>query len=72
MVCNVTDPQLASPVKTLWGAFPGHAMFAFIYDEYLHHRGQLYAFVRTYGIQPVLVWDFDNNAAEFQPAKVTA
>ena len=70
---SVTDPQLASPVKTPWGeTYPGHFMFAFINDEYLHHRGQLYAFIRTYGIEPVMLWDFDNNAAEFQPAKVTA
>jgi uncharacterized damage-inducible protein DinB len=68
---SVTDPQLGAPVKTPWGdTFPGHAMFGFIYDEYLHHRGQLYAFVRTYGIEPVMVWDFDHNAPEFQPESV--
>lgn len=65
---SVTDPQLGAPVRTPWGeTYPGHAMFGFIHDEYQHHRGQLYAFVRTYGIEPVMVWDFEHNAPEFQP-----
>jgi uncharacterized damage-inducible protein DinB len=67
---SVTDPQLGAPVKTPWGdAFSGHEMFGVIYDEYLHHRGQLYAFVRVFGIEPVMVWDFEHNAAEFQPGQ---
>jgi uncharacterized damage-inducible protein DinB len=70
---SVTDPQLGSPVKTPWGdTFPGYAMFGVIYDEYLHHRGQLYAFVRTYGIEPVMVWDFEHSAPEFRPGTITA
>jgi uncharacterized damage-inducible protein DinB len=70
---SVTDPQLGSPVKTPWGdTFPGYAMFGFIHDEYLHHRGQLYAFVRTYGIEPVMVWDFEHSAPEFRPGTITA
>ena len=65
---QVTDAQLAGLVKTPWGEpFPGAAMIGFIHDEFLHHRGQLYAFVRTYGTEPVMVWDFDHNAREFQP-----
>lgn len=63
----VTDVQLGAPVKAPWGVFPGAAMYGVTHDEYLHHRGQLYAFVRTYGIEPVMVWDFDNNAPEFKP-----
>ncbi len=70
---SATEPQLGSPVKTPWGdTFPGHAMFGIIADEYLHHRGQLYAFVRTYGTEPVMVWDFEHNAAEYQPRTVPA
>ena len=65
---KLTDLQLARMVKTPWGGeFSGAAIVGFIYDEYQHHRGQLYAFVRTYGIEPVMVWDYDHNAAEFQP-----
>jgi len=64
----VTDAQLAAMVNTPWGdSFPGFVMFGFISDDYLHHRGQLYAFVRTFGIEPVMVWDFEHSAPEFQP-----
>lgn len=63
-----TDAQLAGMVSTPWGeSYPGFAMFGFISDEYLHHRGQLYAYLRTFGIEPLMVWDFDHSAPEFQP-----
>ncbi len=64
---KVTDVQLGGTVKASWGAYPGSKMYEFLHDEYLHHRGQLYAFVRTYGIEPVSLWDFDHNAEEFRP-----
>ena len=42
-----------STVSTPWGdSFPGVVMFGFLYDEFLHHRGQLYAYARTFGIEP--------------------
>jgi len=28
---------------------------------------QLLAFVRTFGLEPVMLWDFDHNAPEFRP-----
>ena len=63
-----TDAQLAGMVSTPWGAtYPGFAMFSFVADEYLHHRGQLYVFLRAFGIEPLMNWDFANNAPEFQP-----
>jgi uncharacterized damage-inducible protein DinB len=66
----VSDAQLSAMVGTPWGtAFPGFAMFGFIADEQLHHRGQLYAFLRTFGTEPVMVWDFEHNAPEFQPSQ---
>ena len=65
---EATDAQLNAMVSTPWGkSFPGFAVYGIITDEYLHHRGQLYAFVRTFGIEPVKMWDFDHNALEFQP-----
>ena len=63
----LTDAQLNALIQTPWGEpFPGFAIVGFIHDEYLHHRGQLYAYVRVFGIEPVMMWDFDNNAPEFQ------
>ena len=65
---DVTDAQLAGMVTTPWGAqYPGAVMFHLLSDEYLHHRGQLYVFLRAFGVEPVMNWDFDHNAAEFQP-----
>jgi len=67
---SVTDVQLGAMVTTPWGhAFPGFAMFGIVQDEFLHHRGQLYAYLRVFGITPVMNWDYDHSAPEFQPAK---
>jgi uncharacterized damage-inducible protein DinB len=64
----VSEAQLAGIVNTPWGdPFPGFAMFGIVTDEYLHHRGQLYAFVRALGMEPVMVWDLEHNAPEFRP-----
>lgn len=69
---EVTDAQLSGMVSTPWGdTFPGFVMFGFASDEYLHHRGQLYAFLRVFGIEPVMLWDFDHSAPEYQPQHAT-
>jgi len=36
-------------------------------DEFLHHRGQLYAFARACGVEPPFMWGFADNAPEFRP-----
>lgn len=65
---SITDAQLAADVKTPWGmSMPGGYVMTVIRDEYFHHRGQLYSYIRTYGQQPPMMWDFANNASEFQP-----
>ena len=65
----ITDAQLAADVKTPWGmSMPGGYVMTVIHDEYFHHRGQLYAFVRTFGVTPPMMWDFANNAPQYQPA----
>lgn len=64
---SVSDAQIAAMVKTPWGDFPGLAMYSIATDEFIHHRGQLYAYLRAMGIEPPMVWSFEANAAEFQP-----
>jgi len=65
---TVTDAQLQAQVKTPWGMdMPGWMCASVICDEYLHHRGQLYAFARALGIEPPMVWDFEHNTGEFAP-----
>lgn len=67
-VKSLTDAQLQAMVKTPWGMdFPGHVCATIVYDEHLHHRGQLYAYLRALGVEPPFMWDFENSAPEFQP-----
>jgi uncharacterized damage-inducible protein DinB len=69
----LSDEKIAGVVKTPWGhSFPGFVCVSIIYDEHLHHRGQLYAFLRQLGIEPPFLWDFENNAPDFQPRPAAA
>jgi len=72
-VRSLSDEKLAGLVKTPWGeSFPGFVCVQIIYDEHLHHRGQLYAFLRQLGVEPATMWDFEHNAPEFQPRAAAA
>jgi uncharacterized damage-inducible protein DinB len=67
-VTAITDQQLASDVKTPWGmSFKGHIAFGITHDEFIHHRGQLYAYLRALGGEPPMLWDFEHNEPAFQP-----
>jgi uncharacterized damage-inducible protein DinB len=64
----ITDANLLATVKTPWGFdMPGSACMSVVTDEYFHHRGQIYAFVRQLGGAPPMMWDFEHNSAEFGP-----
>ena len=47
--------------------FPGFVAISVIQDELLHHRGQLYVYLRAMGREVPKMWDFAGNAPEFQP-----
>jgi uncharacterized damage-inducible protein DinB len=65
---SITDAQLQEPVKTPFGfSLPGGVLLHMQKDEYLHHRGQLYAFARALGVEPPMIWDFANNEPAFRP-----
>ena len=66
-VAKLTDAQLAASVKTPWGEMKASVMIGSVQEEYLHHRGQLYAFLRQLGVEPPVSYDFDANAPEFRP-----
>lgn len=67
-IAGLTDAQLAAMVKTPWGmSMPGHVCVQVIRDEFTHHRGQLFTFVRALGQDVPMMWDFEHNAPEFQP-----
>jgi len=66
---TVTDAHLSASVKTPWGfEMPGSMAWTVINDEYLHHRGQLYAYLRALGQDVPMMWDFEHNAPEYRPA----
>ena len=67
------EERITGSVKTPWGmSFPGFICVQIIYDEHIHHRGQLYAFLRQLGVEPPSMWDFEHNAPEFQSRTAAA
>jgi uncharacterized damage-inducible protein DinB len=68
-VAATGDAQLKAMVPTPWNmTFPGWVGFNILNDEFLHHRGQLYAYARMCGVEPPFIWGFGENAPEFRPA----
>jgi uncharacterized damage-inducible protein DinB len=71
-VKRIGDPELAAMVTTPWNkSWPGWVAFHILHDEFLHHRGQLYAFARCCGAEPPFMWGYADNAPEYQPAMAT-
>ena len=66
---KITDAQLASKVKAPWGEQPGFKLINTVPEEFLHHRGQLYAYLRQLGVKPPENSDFEHNAPELQPSQ---
>lgn len=72
-VKRIGDAELAAMVPTPWDfSLPGWAAFHMLSDEFMHHRGQLYAFARACGVEPPSMWGFAGNAPEFQPRPAAA
>lgn len=67
-VADIGEAELAAIVPTPWNmSFPGGVAFGIINDEFVHHRGQLYAFARVTGAEPPFLWSHAENAPEFAP-----
>jgi len=67
-VQSLTEAQATAAVETPWNfSPPAWVIIQIIFDEHLHHRGQLYAFLRALGVEPPFMWDFENSAPEFRP-----
>ena len=66
---TIGDEELSASVPTPWDMqFPGWVGFNILSDEFLHHRGQLYAYARACGGEPPFLWSFGDNDKEFGPA----
>ena len=71
-VAKMTDSHVAAAIPTFFGRdLSGMALIQLTYDEHLHHRGQLYAYLRAIGVVPPFIWSFDDNAPEYQPRAMT-
>ncbi len=67
-VQRIGDAELNAMVPTPWHmTFPGWVGFGIQNDEFLHHRGQLSAFVRVCGGVPPFIWGFGDNEVGFRP-----
>jgi uncharacterized damage-inducible protein DinB len=72
-VKRIGDAELAAMVPTPWNAsWPGYVCFFIQGDEFVHHRGQLYAFARACGAEPPFLWSYAENAPEYRPGVVAA
>jgi uncharacterized damage-inducible protein DinB len=72
-VARIGDAELTAMVPTPWNAsWPGAVAFHIQNDEFVHHRGQLYAFCRACGAEPPFMWGYADNAPEYQPREVAA
>ncbi len=67
-VASITDANLGAQVKTPWDMnMPGWVCMHVINDEFFHHRGQLFAYLRALGQDVPMMWDFEHNAPEYRP-----
>ncbi|HEY6194917.1 MAG TPA: DinB family protein [Candidatus Eisenbacteria bacterium] len=66
---KITDAQLAGKIKAPWGDSTAIEILNAVPDEFLHHRGQLYAYLRQLGVKPPENSDFEHNAPELQPSQ---
>ena len=67
-VARIGDAELSAMVPTPWNkSWPGWVAFQVLHDEFVHHRGQLYAFARACGAEPPFMWGYEDNAPEYQP-----
>jgi uncharacterized damage-inducible protein DinB len=68
-VAEIGDAELAAVVSTPWNmSFPGWVGINILNDEFVHHRGQLYAYARACGGEPPFIWSFGDNEPGFAPS----
>ena len=57
-LAKITDAQLAAKIEAWGQAFEGWKLVGFVFDEVLHHRGQLTVYLRLMGVEPAFIYDF--------------
>jgi len=65
---EIDEARLAATVRSPWESeLTGAGWLAVVLDEFMHHRGQLYAFSRALSVAPPSMWRFDENELAFRP-----
>jgi len=68
-VDRIGDAELEAIVSTPWNtSFPGWVGVNILSDEFVHHRGQLYAYARACGVEPPFIWGYADNEPDFAPS----
>jgi len=66
IVKGLTEAQITGLVHTPWaGDLPGFVMMQITFDEFWHHRGQFYTYLRALGVAPPMLYDFEHNEPAF-------
>lgn len=60
LLASLSDEELQQTVELPYGNFPRWQVFAFMYDEHWHHRGQLYTYARLTGKEPLMLYSYDS------------
>jgi uncharacterized damage-inducible protein DinB len=55
---SMSELEIARPLESPFGTYPGWQYFLFAYDEHWHHRGQLYTYLRLLGKEPPMLYDY--------------
>lgn len=65
---SIGEEELGRTVGNPWGmTLPAPVAVHILNDEFVHHRGQLYAYVRACGEEPPFIWGFEENEEAFAP-----
>jgi uncharacterized damage-inducible protein DinB len=57
---KTTDSQIANTITAYGSTFSGSKILSLVYDEVIHHRGQLTVYLRLIGIPPIIIYSFDD------------
>ncbi len=64
---EIDDASLMRLVGSSWGIeLSGAEWLTVVFDEFMHHRGQLFAYSRALSVPPPSMWQFAENEAPFR------
>lgn len=55
----ITDEQLAATIESYGQSMPAWQFLTFAYDEHWHHRGALTVYMRLCGIEPLMIYSYE-------------